>query len=281
MLLSLCKANSDHAEGLDYLFAQAKEIACKLPQGLPFIEIGTRAGGSALLFLQAIKESGIPRPLITVDPYGKGYDREEGFLPPMGEERYRSAMQVLSGFCLEHHLNHYHYHMTSEDWMSIWDRSGCWVDGERLNDHPFALVYLDGEHTQENVAREVNWINRRMALGGLLVIDDTENIRDPEYPSLRELWSVGESIGNRLYVKKEEPSFANVCKNNGQPKFAVVTIACGDAYQKIAKLTHPTIKAYADKIGAEFIVIDKSDRSSPHWMKFQLHDLLNQYDRIV
>lgn len=66
-------------------------------------------------------------------------------------------------------------------------------------------------------------------------------------------------------------------------KLAVVTIAMGEYYQKLAQITHPTLKKYAEKIGAEFIVIDKQkiSKTTPHWEKFQLYNLLNIYDRIL
>lgn len=66
-------------------------------------------------------------------------------------------------------------------------------------------------------------------------------------------------------------------------KLAVLTIAMGEHYQKLSKITHPTIKHYADKIGAEFIVIDqqKISQTTPHWEKFQIFNLLNVYDRIL
>ena len=63
----------------------------------------------------------------------------------------------------------------------------------------------------------------------------------------------------------------------------VLTIAVGEEYQKIAALTHPTIKAYAKKIGADFKCIDKIEtaKTTPHWEKFQIFDLLNKYERII
>ena len=66
-------------------------------------------------------------------------------------------------------------------------------------------------------------------------------------------------------------------------KFAVVTIAIGDKYQKMGEITHPRIKQYADKINADFIIIDKQkiSNTTPHWEKFQLLDFLSQYDRIL
>lgn len=62
-----------------------------------------------------------------------------------------------------------------------------------------------------------------------------------------------------------------------------MTIACGDLYQRMAFLTHPLIKNYADKIGAEFLSINNKNISetTPHWEKFQIYDLLDMYDRII
>lgn len=65
-------------------------------------------------------------------------------------------------------------------------------------------------------------------------------------------------------------------------KTAVFTIAMGD-YSFLASITHPNIKAYADKIGADFIVADKQEisQTTPHWEKFRIYNLLNTYERII
>ena len=62
-----------------------------------------------------------------------------------------------------------------------------------------------------------------------------------------------------------------------------MTIAIGKVYEAIGKITHPSIKAYAQKIGAEFVCIDKLkiSETSPHYEKFQIYDLLNKYERIA
>ena len=60
-------------------------------------------------------------------------------------------------------------------------------------------------------------------------------------------------------------------------KHLVLTIAVGDDYCQMASYTHPTIKAYAERIGADFLCIDESNTSTPHWEKFQIFDLLNKY----
>lgn len=64
-------------------------------------------------------------------------------------------------------------------------------------------------------------------------------------------------------------------------KRLVLTLAIGDVYKKLAKISHPTLRRYAERIGADFLSIDESSTSTPHWAKFQIFDLLNQYERII
>jgi hypothetical protein len=65
-------------------------------------------------------------------------------------------------------------------------------------------------------------------------------------------------------------------------KKAVVTLTIGPKFDALARLTHPTLKAYADRIGADFIVLsDMITCQQPHWSKFLLYDLLPDYDRII
>lgn len=63
----------------------------------------------------------------------------------------------------------------------------------------------------------------------------------------------------------------------------VLTISVGDAYQKMAEITHPSIKKYAEKIGADFLNLSekKIAQTTPHWEKFQIFDLLSKYNRIL
>jgi hypothetical protein len=61
----------------------------------------------------------------------------------------------------------------------------------------------------------------------------------------------------------------------------VLTIAVGETYEKMAKLTHPSFQKYAEKIGADFLSINKNTSSTPHWEKFQIYDLLNKYEKIL
>jgi lipopolysaccharide biosynthesis glycosyltransferase len=64
---------------------------------------------------------------------------------------------------------------------------------------------------------------------------------------------------------------------------AVVTLSFGDAFLEMEKLTHPNLKAYADKIGADFHVISERAWPSapPCYEKLQVARYLEKYERIV
>jgi len=66
-------------------------------------------------------------------------------------------------------------------------------------------------------------------------------------------------------------------------KYCIYTVSIGDYYSNIGKLTHPTIKKYADKIGADFIIEDKPNQNfiTQKWQKFQIYNLLNKYERVL
>jgi lipopolysaccharide biosynthesis glycosyltransferase len=63
----------------------------------------------------------------------------------------------------------------------------------------------------------------------------------------------------------------------------VLTISIGDYYNEIATHTLPTIKNYAKKIGADFLNINEHNPQyiTQKWNKFHIHELLNQYKRIL
>ncbi len=65
-------------------------------------------------------------------------------------------------------------------------------------------------------------------------------------------------------------------------KTAVVTICCGSFFERLARITHPTIAAYARKIGADFLVWrDFAGHAMPHYQKLELGKLLETYDRVL
>lgn len=70
------------------------------------------------------------------------------------------------------------------------------------------------------------------------------------------------------------------------PKRALVTLAIGDAYEKLGRVTHPSLIAYAKKNNAEFIVINKPKYVDKlkllTYEKLQVWELLDgRYDQIA
>ncbi len=192
---------SDHRGGLDFLYEKVLALAKDLPEQVPFLEVGTRAGGSALVFLHAILASGkTQRPMITVDPYGnKGYwvaDEHKDTL--YGEEFYWQAMVALSLFAQEHKLFHVHYRMRSLDFAAIWPYIPLWHNGEQVP-VTFGFVYLDGEHIDKTVARELYFAMVHLHIGGLIVIDDSEHVIDSTLEPIPSFIRDGYANGNRLY----------------------------------------------------------------------------------
>lgn len=63
----------------------------------------------------------------------------------------------------------------------------------------------------------------------------------------------------------------------------VFTISIGQHYNKISKYTLPSIKKYAAKIGADFLNVTevKKEYITQKWNKFYIHELLNDYKRIL
>ena len=66
-------------------------------------------------------------------------------------------------------------------------------------------------------------------------------------------------------------------------KTCVFTVTIGEYYKNLAVITHPIIQRYADKIGADFLVADESDKTliTQKWNKFMIYQLLNKYDRFM
>jgi len=67
-------------------------------------------------------------------------------------------------------------------------------------------------------------------------------------------------------------------------RLAIMTIVSGAKYQEVWKLVEPFFNAYADRVGADLLVLKELpyDLPSPHWAKFSIYELLKkQYNRIA
>lgn len=67
---------------------------------------------------------------------------------------------------------------------------------------------------------------------------------------------------------------------------AIITLAIGDTFTKMAESTHPLMRKYAEKCSADFIVIDKPQLQNSlglvTYEKFQVYDYLDgRYDQVL
>lgn len=195
----------DHAQNLDTMYDAILETAKKTDEDAIFIEIGTRAGGTALLALNAIFDSGITHQFITVDPYGnKPFKTSDALMYDVyGDGFYRTAMSELSNFCLNSKLDHIHFKMESIDFMNIFQKIKLWKKGNVLQ-QLFGYVYLDGEHHEEIINTELNWFLPKVVNNGLIIIDDIEHIANSKIPLIKTILSKSNVIGNRAFYYKNE-----------------------------------------------------------------------------
>lgn len=62
----------------------------------------------------------------------------------------------------------------------------------------------------------------------------------------------------------------------------IASLAIGDNFKAMAKVTHPTMQAYAARIGARFVAIEDQKTSTiPYFEKFRVRDLLDEFDRVM
>jgi len=209
--------NSNEIPGLKYFTERALEIAKKIEEDYIFCEIGTRAGDCSLQLLDVIKETNSKRWLFTVDPYGTKPYRATTDMDARGrvfdydEQCQRNGMMTLSTFAFNNDLLHSHWRMTSKDFMDKIESIEFWHDGKQI-DYKFGFVLLDGEHYEGIVMQEFNWFKERLAVGGMIVIDDIKNIWQTSYVEksdylnfLGTIFNDGEwneNGGKLYYIKK-------------------------------------------------------------------------------
>lgn len=141
------------------------------PKGI-FLEIGTRAGGTALMALNA-PQSEI---LISIDPYGsKPYIDTNGVAPFIyPDEMYRSTLFKLSKYAVEKNKTFIQFKLASQEYMA--KSLNLWLLGNECSTHDikYSYVLLDGEHNDKTVSEEIEFFSTRMATGGVLLVDNTD-----------------------------------------------------------------------------------------------------------
>lgn len=139
-----CMKKSDTSPSFLLELARCAMLAPQGKNAAPFLEIGTRSGGSALLMLKVLgrvyRTLGFhPPQVLTVDPYGsRPY---EGAPHIYDEQHYCEMKRNLAPY-----TNHIHYMMDSELFLRELDNLYLWTDGTKRRFDEFSLVYLDGSH---------------------------------------------------------------------------------------------------------------------------------------
>ena len=166
-----------------------------VPRGLS-IEVGTRRGGTALLFLSLLQNlyPDATRPfLLTVDPYGNKpyWVTDSTGVPAYGAEDYCAAKALLARF-----PNHAHFLMESSDFFGRLYGANCWRPGpmavelldiargvntrvpvgEKTQMGGVGFCLLDGCHSAATILRELEVLfgGGWMAQGGRVVVDNVD-----------------------------------------------------------------------------------------------------------
>lgn len=161
-------SNSDMGIEKLEIVKQALDIS---PPGI-FLEIGTRAGGTAMMAIKS-KQSSV---VFSVDPYGsKPYIDTNGIAPFIyPDEMYRETLAKLSNLALQENKTFIQFKIPSQEYMS--KSLNMWIVGNETTTHnaKYSYVLLDGEHNDITVSQEIAFFSDKMQPGGVLLIDNTD-----------------------------------------------------------------------------------------------------------
>lgn len=195
----------DKIAGVEALYSAALETSKMLSDEYAFVEVGCWRGGSAVAIMQAIKDSGSKRWLFTVDPYGSkpfGLGDKIVVADHYHEEDYRHAIKFMADYAFDNKLNHCHFRMTADGFMN--SKQEFWFEGKQINIlDKIGFVYLDGEHTPDNVKREFEFFQPTLPLNGMVVIDDFPYWQC-KHKALDDLIANCPQDNFRIYYKKGE-----------------------------------------------------------------------------
>lgn len=142
----------------------------------------------------------------------------------------------------------------------------------------FDFIYLDCDHRYEAMRDDLRRWHWKLRPGGILAGHD----HSPFFPGVAqavEEFAAEKNLKLRVF---EDSDWLFEPEGEPKKKTAVLTIAMGD-HRKIHEWTAESKRKYAARIGADFVVIDRPGiaKTTPHWEKFQIFDLLEKYERIL
>lgn len=143
-LLKLASEKSDHGDRVVELEPAIEEAIRNTSPEYPALEIGNREGGSALLIMLYINTEGKRRDFITCDT--------------------NSWPKLIVEWTKKLGINSAHYQMTQELFVA-----------DVAKNYTFGFVYLDADHNQTNVVRDIGILIPRLAKGAIVAVDDVES----------------------------------------------------------------------------------------------------------
>jgi len=95
---------------------------------------------------------------------------------------------------------------------------------------------------------------------------------------------------NKYVTAKQIPEANETTEINDNLKKALITLAIGDEANEMLKIAMPSFEAYAEKIGADLIIINENKLNITHPQlgiplpnieKFQIKEIMDRYDRAI
>ncbi len=162
-------------DSADYeLLTEAVKLAKDVP-GLT-CEVGLRLGGGTKVILDAIRETGVPKVHIAIDPYGN-IEYHEG--TRVVRYDYTNTMRDtcllnLYLYCLQNKQQFLFFNLEDSEFFTRY-ADGVPVYSEvKTIEQSYSVVHFDGPHTVESVIQEVDFFNPRSSSGATWVFDDVE-----------------------------------------------------------------------------------------------------------
>lgn len=144
---------SDHQQRIiSELEQPLKDALARTPPSFPVLEIGNREGGSAAVQLYYIGLEDKKRRFVTVD----------------SGDAVRRIAQISESLGIDWK----HYKSAQTDWV-------------KQNVETFGFIFLDADHDQTNVSRDMRILAPYLAEGGVMAVDDCQEWK--EIPSFEEV----------------------------------------------------------------------------------------------
>ena len=151
------------------------------------LEIGTLYGMFGAALLRMLERSGREPQFTIIDPLvgtqlqnGSSITNDASGTPV--EERAVHTNLALAGAAGQRTRLHVGYSTDPKAQAAVGDRE-------------YGLIIVDGDHSREGVIADLAWVEKIVAPGGVVILDD---FGDAKWPGVEQAWEHHESNGTRL-----------------------------------------------------------------------------------